>query len=274
MKEKYPIKGSNTLYKVWGIIVLIFAALNGLRYLLILSFAILAPTFVNSLLSPYMMRGMSSTIGDTLGAYVAVAVILIILVVGIDMTKRISTGVILVREYIKAKWVFMVLAIVYFLEATVGFVIMIFSGLLGSVWLILFQVVIVGWNVATGIILISKSQKAYIDIPPEPGPGFSSVHGVIEGVYGNFKGKQVTLYPGGVCRIGRESGCDIQLVHPKVSRVHCMISMTANGRYQITDYSYNGTFYDNERLTKNIMVEVNPGGMLVIGEADNVLRLK
>lgn len=262
MKEKYPIKGSNTLYKVWGIIVFVFAAIKGLLLLLLAVFQLL-------------VSGVAlDFIGKIVGPYIAIGMIFSVLFVGISMAKEISTGIILVREYIKVKWVFIMLAVIYFLDAVGLFVIMILSAIAGVMWLVLLLLPAVVWSVATGIILISKSEKADFTPPepvPEPNP---SVYGVIEGVYGNFKGKQVTLYPGGVCRIGRESGCDIQLVHPKVSRVHCMISMTANGRYQITDYSYNGTFYDNERLTKNIMVEVNPGGMLVIGEADNVLKLK
>ncbi|EOS70004.1 hypothetical protein C818_01964 [Lachnospiraceae bacterium MD308] len=262
MKEKYPIKGSNTLYKVWGIIVFVFAAIKGLVLLFFAVFQLVVSGVVLDF------------IGKIVGPYIAIGMIFSVLFVGISMAKEISTGIILVREYIKVKWVFIMLAVIYFLDAVGLFVIMILSAIAGVMWLVLLLLPAVVWSVATGIILISKSEKADFTPPepvPEPNP---SVYGVIEGIYGNFKGKQVTLYPGGVCRIGRESGCDIQLVHPKVSRVHCMISMTANGRYQITDYSYNGTFYDNERLTKNIMVEVNPGGMLVIGEADNVLKLK
>lgn len=268
MKEKYPIKGSNTLYKVWGIIVFVFAALKGLLVLLF----------------NFLMIGTQAAvvgmITNLIGPYIAIGVIFSILFTAIAMVKEISTGVILVREYIKAKWVFILLAVIYFLDA-VG-VLIICAAIARVVWLVLLFLLVVGWNVATGIILISKSEKADMSvIPPVPEPvavpGLlpnPSVYGVIEGVYGNFKGKQVTLYPGEVCKIGRETGCNIQLVHPKVSRVHCTIGMTSNGRYQITDYSYNGTFYENKRLTKNIMEEVSPGGMLVIGEADNVLRLK
>ena len=272
MKEKYPIKGSNTLYKVWGIIILVFAGLAALMYLLFFILLIVASSSIPDIF-PY-------SLGDTVAAYAAVGVIFLILYIALDLTLQISTGVVLVRNYIKSTGVFLVLAVIFFLRAFGGFISMIFNSVSGSVALILVSLLGIGWNVATGVLLISKSRKADKSIiPPGTGnipltPPNPPMHGVIEGIYGVFKGKQVTLHPGEVCRIGRETGCNIQLAHPKVSRVHCMISMTSNGRYQITDYSYNGTFYENKRLSKNIMEEVNPGGMLVIGEASNVLRLK
>lgn len=263
MKEKYPIKGSNTFYKVWGIIVLVLAGLAGIAYLLCFILVIAA----SSALPEFMLY----SIGNTLTTYTAVGIIILIIIVVLDMTLRISTGVVLVRNYIKSTGVFIALAVIYFVMAFFRLLGMILTSSSGSAVLILSSLFGVGWNVATGIILISKSGKA--DMPPKPYPNPPLIQGTIEGIFGDFKGKQLSLNLGHTYKIGREAGCDIQLVHPKVSRVHCIIRVMPSGGYQITDYSYNGTFYENQRLPKNITQEVEPGGMLVIGEADNVLRL-
>ena len=112
--------------------------------------------------------------------------------------------------------------------------------------------------------IISQEQQ------PVPAP---QPIGIIEGQFGVCKGRRFELYAGKTYRIGRESGCEIQVNHPKVSRVHCTVCKLPNGRYQITDSSSNGTYYENQMLPKGVASEVIPGGMLVLGEADNVLQL-
>lgn len=267
MKEKHPIKGSNTFYKVWGIIELVFAGLAGILYLLCFILVIAASSALPDFVT-YSVR-------NTLAGYTVAVAIVFIIFVALDMILRICTGVVLVREYIKSKGAFTALAVIHFVIAFLRLLAMIFSVIAGSAVFIIYFLLCVGWNIATGIILISKSGKADMSkegddlTPPDP-----PLAGRIEGVFGEFEGKQISLHLGLVYKIGRETGCDIQLVHPKVSRVHCTVCLMPNGRYQITDYSFNGTFYENKRLSKNIAEEVNPGGMLVIGEADNVLRLK
>lgn len=267
MKEKYPIKGSNTFYKVWGIIEFVFAGLAGILYLLCFVLVIAASSALPDFVA-YSIR-------DTLTTYTAVGIIVLIVIAALDMTLRISTGIVLVRDYIRSKGIFIALAVIYFIIAFFGFLGMILNSSSGSAILIISNLLGIGWNTATGIILISKSGKADIaGLTPQVFPPDPPLIGTIEGVFGEFKGKQISLAWGQVYKIGRETGCDIQLVHPKVSRVHCTVCLMPSGRYQITDYSFNGTFYENKRLTKGIMEEVSPGGMLVIGEADNVLRLK
>ena len=76
------------------------------------------------------------------------------------------------------------------------------------------------------------------------------------------------------CVVGRKSNCDIQLVHGQVSRVHCVIEMLPDGVYQVTDYSSNGTFYNNQRLKSREPYRLPKGALLAIGDADNVLELR
>ena len=124
MKEKYPIKGSNTLYKVWGIIILVFAGLAALMYLLFFILLIVASSSIPDIF-PY-------SLGDTVAAYAAVGVIFLILYIALDLTLQISTGVVLVRNYIKSTGVFLVLAVIFFLRAFGGFISMIFNSVSGS----------------------------------------------------------------------------------------------------------------------------------------------
>ena len=42
----------------------------------------------------------------------------------------------------------------------------------------------------------------------------------------------------------------------------------------MTDYSYNGTYYENIALPNGKAVNVQPGGKLVAGSTDNVFCLK
>lgn len=273
MKEKHPVKGSNTLYKVWGIIVLVFAAIAGILDLLSIILMFKASSGVGSL-----PLGIGNNASGKIAAYTVVVMIISVLALII----QISAGILLVRDYIKSTGIFVALSVYYFLGAVLLIIVMIGSIVLKSVSGVLICLIFAAWNIATGIMLISKSGKADMSgtisgaAHEERSPEIAVhplVQGRIEGVFGGFQGKQISLNPGQVCKIGREAGCDIQLEHPKVSRIHCTVCMAPDGRYQITDYSYNGTFYENKRLSKNIMEEVEPGGMLVIGEADNVLLL-
>lgn len=270
MKEKYPIKGSNTFYKVWGIIVIVLAAILGAVSLLFFIIIMASASLIQDI--------MYSTAISAIRIF-KIIWISIIICIELNVTAKIFAGIALIEDYIKSKGKFIAYAVECFLMAVLCMFFLIFFIMRSSVSGIVICLLLAGWNIATGIILISKSGKAdmpEIDgdfTPPEFPTNPPLIHGTIEGIFGEFKGKQLSLNSGHIYKIGREAGCDIQLVHPKVSRVHCIIRVMPSGGYQITDYSYNGTFYENQRLPKNIMQEVEPGGMLVIGEADNVLRL-
>lgn len=98
--------------------------------------------------------------------------------------------------------------------------------------------------------------------------------GEIYGAFGIFRGQSYPMRPGQQCVVGRKSSCNIQLVHGEVSRTHCMIEMLPDGVYQVTDYSTNGTFYNDMRLKSGEPYRLPKGALLAIGDADNVLELK
>lgn len=98
--------------------------------------------------------------------------------------------------------------------------------------------------------------------------------GSIYGAFGIFGGQSYPMCLGQQCVVGRKSTCDIQLVHSQVSRVHCVIEMLPDGVYQVTDYSSNGTFYNNQQLKSREPYRLPKGALLAIGDADNVLELR
>ena len=100
--------------------------------------------------------------------------------------------------------------------------------------------------------------------------------GYIFGLSGAFKGEEYPLYhvPGEKCVIGRKEGCDIQIIDKKISRVHCTIRMLSTGEYEVTDYSSNGTFYNNQRLKRKEPCRLPAGAILVLGDTKNILQLR
>ncbi len=53
-----------------------------------------------------------------------------------------------------------------------------------------------------------------------------------------------------------------------------MIEMLPDNVYQVTDYSSNGTFYNDQRLKSREPYRLPKGALLAIGDADNVLELR
>ncbi len=289
MKERYRIDGSNTLFKVWGIILLVFTALGGVLLLLgmILLFAgsAMLTSYVDDY-SPFMDSYSSAMMGSVSGSVMVVMIILFLIVVAI-LAVSAMTGILLVRDYVKAKETLVVFAILYFTGAAFTAIAFIFGiAARAGAGMILSYLFSMLWRIATGVMLLLKHKRA---VPvsnivsgqfpgsrplPSPGPDpFPSGAGTIEGMFGVLQGKRFEVYTGRNYKIGREPCCEIQVNHPKVSRIHCTVCKLHNGRYQITDSSSNGTYYDNNKLQKGVATEVNAGGLLVLGEADNVLHL-
>lgn len=78
------------------------------------------------------------------------------------------------------------------------------------------------------------------------------------------------LHPGAV-RIGRSSGADVPLDDPDVSRLHCAVTVLADGRVTVADLgSTNGTTVDGVPVGTRA-VPLPPGALLRIGES--TLRL-
>lgn len=319
MTLRYKVNGSNTLFKVWGILVLVFGGIGAIVGLI---------SFIMQCASATSEFGSFFTsLSRDLKNYITLILVLEFFSLIITAFVKLETGMLFIKETCKLKWKFVFCSVLYFIAALGLLVVMIiFLALIGSIdavaaMIIVSLIIKIVWDILTGIFLIVKqgrlisiTEKDFI--PPQPGP-FSPIPGSepnpfppappqpnpfppvppqpilppsppfpsdytikntpvvgsIVGLFGACQGQTFELHSGEVCRIGRESVCNIQIKHPKVSRVHCTVCRLPDGMYQITDTSTNGTFYNNKRLEKNVPTKVPPGGTLVVGEADNVLQL-
>lgn len=295
---RYEIKGSNTLYMVWGIITYVFAGLYGIAWLI----AIVLMGMGSSIL------GQAGSLDAELGiahGYFIILILVIALVVIIGLIIRIMAGVYLVRPYVRSKGALIAVAVMYFLIAVLDLVSAIINGKVGSIGTMLIALFWMLWAVATGVFLILKQartveggmgtayggQEYYHEMeypqmaraqpdrfPTEPygAPGAEAgyeLKACIEGLFGDYIGRRYILRVGENCRIGRDPGCEIQLSHSKVSRIHCAVKLLPDGRFEVTDRSSNGTYYENNALPNGEATVVDAGGMLVVGCPDNVFSL-
>ncbi|MER6122011.1 FHA domain-containing protein [Streptomyces sp. NPDC001795] len=106
--------------------------------------------------------------------------------------------------------------------------------------------------------------------PAEPGPEPDEDAAQLHVVAGPDAGG-VHLLHGGVIRIGRSADADVPLDDPDVSRLHCAVTVTADGRVSVADLdSTNGTVLDGRRVTDR-PVRFASGALLRLGES--ALRL-
>lgn len=76
------------------------------------------------------------------------------------------------------------------------------------------------------------------------------------------------IMPGGVKTVGRATGADFILDAPLVSRVHCRVSVLADGTLEVHDLeSTNGTFVNGARVETG---RLSPGDRLGIGRVELV----
>lgn len=81
----------------------------------------------------------------------------------------------------------------------------------------------------------------------------------------------VHLLHGGQIRIGRSAEADVPLDDPDVSRLHCAVTVSDDGRVSVADLgSTNGTSLDGEEV-RDRPVRLKPGALLRLGES--TLRL-
>lgn len=81
----------------------------------------------------------------------------------------------------------------------------------------------------------------------------------------------VHLLHGGQIRIGRSADADVLLDDPDVSRLHCAVTVSAEGRISVADLgSTNGTSLDGAHV-RDRPVRLHPGALLRLGES--TLRL-
>ncbi|MEU1851903.1 FtsK/SpoIIIE domain-containing protein [Streptomyces sp. NPDC019990] len=105
---------------------------------------------------------------------------------------------------------------------------------------------------------------------PEPRPELADAPAQLQVVAGPDAGG-VHLLHGGDIRIGRSADADVPLDDPDVSRLHCAVTVSADGRVSVADLdSTNGTTLDGTRVGAR-QVRFAPGALLRIGES--ALRL-
>lgn len=117
-----------------------------------------------------------------------------------------------------------------------------------------------------------EERDAYNDVEDEPEKNYELVGQVI-GTYGVCEGMRVSLRAGNVCTLGKADNCDFQVRSNVVSRMHCTIKLLENGTFEITDFSTNGTYYNNYRLEKNSPFQVPGDALLAVGDANNIIRV-
>ncbi|MFD5743037.1 FHA domain-containing protein [Streptomyces massasporeus] len=105
---------------------------------------------------------------------------------------------------------------------------------------------------------------------PEPHPELDDAPAQLQVVAGPDAGG-VHLLHGGEIRVGRSADADVPLDDPDVSRLHCTVTVGADGRVAVADLdSTNGTTVNGARVGGRA-VSFAPGALLRIGES--ALRL-
>jgi hypothetical protein len=101
---------------------------------------------------------------------------------------------------------------------------------------------------------------------PEPHPELDDAPTQLQVIAGPDAGG-VHLLHGGEVRIGRSADADVPLDDPDVSRLHCAVTVSADGQVSVADLdSTNGTTLDGTRLGTR-PVRFAPGALLRIGES-------
>ncbi|MEU0336922.1 FHA domain-containing protein [Streptomyces sp. NPDC006193] len=101
---------------------------------------------------------------------------------------------------------------------------------------------------------------------PEPHPELDDAPTQLHVVAGPDAGG-VHLLHGGRITVGRSADADVPLDDPDVSRLHCAVTVAADGRVSVADLgSTNGTSLDGVRVTGH-PVRFPAGGLLRIGES-------
>ncbi|MEB3962872.1 FHA domain-containing protein, partial [Streptomyces kunmingensis] len=102
--------------------------------------------------------------------------------------------------------------------------------------------------------------------PTDPGPEPDSAAAQLHVVAGPDAGG-VHLLHGGQIRVGRSADADVPLDDPDVSRLHCAVTLAADGQVSVVDLgSTNGTTVDGRPLGDRPL-RLSPGALLRLGES-------
>lgn len=190
-----------------------------------------------------------SAIHSTLGGYMGVLMILAYMVLNIVFTYEYNLKICGIFDYDNA---------------------------LALIWLfspveLVFTYIIAFSNKVQPVGTINE-KKSIIDVVKDELP----VSIGLEGVSGIYAGAKFDMQPTDTFVIGRDGTLsNIIISYEKVSKRHCSIRyLVAEGYYEVTDFSTNGTFYGNTRLTKDIPVKLRKGTIIAIGDKENQFMLK
>lgn len=124
----------------------------------------------------------------------------------------------------------------------------------------------------TTIEIPGGEKKTVISNDPKPGKEIA-----ILGVAGMYTGAKFPLQPDHPVLVGRDKTV-VQIVFTegaeKISRRHCSVMFNSKEqKYQVIDYSSNGTYVNGSKLPTNVPVLVKRGTELALGNTKNVIRL-
>lgn len=101
-------------------------------------------------------------------------------------------------------------------------------------------------------------------------------YGALICTHGTYLGSMIRFRPEQKIRIGRDGQTSDLIINlPLVSRNHCSILYQCSRmEYEVTDYSNNGTFVnDNKRLLPNETYVLKPGCKICFGDKENIYWL-
>lgn len=97
------------------------------------------------------------------------------------------------------------------------------------------------------------------------------------GQSGEYKGAVFLINSAEKIMIGRDpSSCAIVISNnsAKVSRIHCAVSFNyEKQKYEITDFSMNGTYINNAKIQKGVPTYTVPGSVISLGDQTNSFYL-
>lgn len=129
---------------------------------------------------------------------------------------------------------------------------------------------------------MSNSSVQNFDKVPETGfaPGYRPVNlqGTLECISGDYMGIPFPMQDRDTLVIGTNAGLSNIVLSDTmhiVSGKHCVVSFNATENvYTVTDCSTNGTFINNERISKNVPTRVLSGSVMYLGDNRNAFKFK
>lgn len=121
-------------------------------------------------------------------------------------------------------------------------------------------------------------KRSHYDVSLEKAPlPDAAAQPELKGVAGMYAGSSFRLKPDQAVVLGRDASV-AQIVFSqgaeKISRRHCSVVFSSRlQKYQVVDYSSNGTFVAGSRLQPNVPVTLPRGTMMALGSNDNVICL-